>query len=118
MSNEKICKGCGRLNLQPLGLNEDGEPYLACCPESNYVEVKKQSSVEWLIAQLIIEIPSNVNRFRKKKVVKNLSIEQLMELQEQAKAMHETEQKEAYERGFEDSEEQQAFRAEFGGGYE
>ena len=101
MSNDKICKGCGRLNSQPLGLNEDGEPYLACCPESNYVEVKKQSSVEWLFEQVWIN-----------------PVSKLPEILEQAKAMHETEQKEAYERGFEDSEEQQAFRAEFGGGYE
>lgn len=27
----KKCTGCGRLNTEPLGLNKNGEPYLACC---------------------------------------------------------------------------------------
>lgn len=34
----KICTGCGRSENEPLGLNKKGEPYLACCPDSNYVE--------------------------------------------------------------------------------
>ena len=41
----KMCTGCGRLNTQPLGLNENGEPYLACCPDNNY---KPITAVEWL----------------------------------------------------------------------
>lgn len=43
----KICTGCGRLNTeQPLGLNKNGEPYLACCPDNDY---KLITAVEWLI---------------------------------------------------------------------
>lgn len=40
----KICTGCDTLNTQELGLNSNGEPYLACCPDNNYVEV---TGVEW-----------------------------------------------------------------------
>lgn len=43
----KICTGCGRLNTeQPLGINKNGEPYLACCPNNDY---KLITAVEWLI---------------------------------------------------------------------
>jgi hypothetical protein len=35
----KQCTGCGKYNTEPLGLNKNGEPYLACCPDNNYVEV-------------------------------------------------------------------------------
>ena len=36
----KQCTGCGKYNNEPLGLNKNGEPYLACCPDNNYVEVE------------------------------------------------------------------------------
>jgi|LakMenE18May11ns_1017448.scaffolds.fasta_scaffold9850814_3 hypothetical protein len=45
----KMCTGCGRLNDEPLGLNKNGEPYLACCPDNNYREI---GGVEWLIEQV------------------------------------------------------------------
>lgn len=45
----KKCKGCGRLDTTPLGLNSKGEPYLACCPDNNYVEI---TAVEWLESKL------------------------------------------------------------------
>jgi hypothetical protein len=35
----KQCTGCGHLSTDPLGNNANGEPYLACCPDNNYVEV-------------------------------------------------------------------------------
>ncbi len=40
-----MCKGCGRLDNKPLGLNRHGEPYLACCPDNNYRVV---TAVEYL----------------------------------------------------------------------
>jgi hypothetical protein len=33
------CTGCGRYDSEPLGFNKNGNPYLACCPDNNYVEV-------------------------------------------------------------------------------
>jgi hypothetical protein len=36
----KQCTGCGRYDNEPIGLNKNGNPYLACCPDNNYVEVK------------------------------------------------------------------------------
>ena len=36
----KQCTGCGRYDNEPIGLNNNGNPYLACCPDNNYVEVK------------------------------------------------------------------------------
>ena len=41
----KKCTGCGRYEKEPLGMNKLGEPFLACCPDSNYKEV---TAVEWL----------------------------------------------------------------------
>lgn len=43
------CTECGTINDKPLGLNRNGEPYLACCPDNNYVEM---TAVEYLIEQL------------------------------------------------------------------
>jgi predicted transcriptional regulator len=57
---DKLCTGCGRLLSQTLGKNKLGEDFLACCPDSNYVEKqeiekdkteKKQTAVEWLAEQ-------------------------------------------------------------------
>lgn len=42
----KKCKGCGRYDNQPLGLNKKGEPYLACCPNNDYVETP---AIDWLV---------------------------------------------------------------------
>lgn len=42
----KKCTGCGRTDEKPLGLNKNGEPYLACCPDSSYYEI---TAVEWLL---------------------------------------------------------------------
>jgi hypothetical protein len=35
----KQCTGCGRYDSEPLGFNKNGNLYLACCPDNNYVEV-------------------------------------------------------------------------------
>lgn len=58
IKKEKICTGCGRSSLTPLGLNHYGDPYLACCPDNNYVDVetqnnKKQTAVDYLVQELI-----------------------------------------------------------------
>ena len=47
---EKICTGCGRSSLNPIG-----EQHLACCPDNNYVTMSnnKQSSIEWLAEQML-----------------------------------------------------------------
>jgi len=82
MGKEKICTGCGRSNLEPLGVNQKGEPYLACCPDSNYKEVKKQSSVDWLFQRLQSEPFLTVEDFK------------------QAKAMHREQTKAAWNHGF------------------
>ena len=34
---DEMCTGCGRWRGIPLGLNEKGEKYLACCPDNHYV---------------------------------------------------------------------------------
>lgn len=41
----KKCTGCDRLDNMPLGLNDKGNKYLACCPDNNYIEM---TIVEWL----------------------------------------------------------------------
>ena len=33
----KVCTGCGHRSNEPLGFNLLGEPFLCCCPDSNYV---------------------------------------------------------------------------------
>lgn len=45
----KICTGCGRLDTEPLGLNKNGEPYLACCPDNSY---KPVTALEWLVSKI------------------------------------------------------------------
>jgi hypothetical protein len=35
----KICTGCGSFDNEPLGLNSDGNEYLACCPANDYVDI-------------------------------------------------------------------------------
>jgi hypothetical protein len=52
----KMCTGCGRLNTQPLGLNENGEPYLACCPDNSY---KPVTALEWFFNQLSEKTQAN-----------------------------------------------------------
>jgi hypothetical protein len=48
-----ICTGCGHFSNKPLGLNKQGEPYLACCPDNNYVPVTQSpTAVEWLEKEL------------------------------------------------------------------
>lgn len=48
-----ICTGCGHFSNKPLGLNKQGEPYLACCPDNNYVPVTQSpTAVEWLLQEL------------------------------------------------------------------
>jgi hypothetical protein len=38
---EKICTGCGTLSSEELGKNKLGENFLACCPDSDYVNVQE-----------------------------------------------------------------------------
>jgi|GEM_PF-2458540 len=40
------CTGCGHRANDPLGMNESGEPYLACCPDNKYTS---NTSVEELL---------------------------------------------------------------------
>ena len=40
-STLKICSGCGRLSIEPLGLNKNGEPFLGCCPDNRYITIKE-----------------------------------------------------------------------------
>lgn len=35
----KICNGCGHFDNVPLGLNAEGNEYLACCPDNDYVDI-------------------------------------------------------------------------------
>ena len=35
----KICTGCGHFDNVPLGLNAEGNEYLACCPDNDYVDI-------------------------------------------------------------------------------
>jgi hypothetical protein len=42
----KQCTGCGKYNNEALGLNKNGKPYLACCPDNNYVEVEHMTPKE------------------------------------------------------------------------
>ena len=35
----KICTGCGHFDNEPLGLNSEGNEYIACCPDNNYVDI-------------------------------------------------------------------------------
>lgn len=44
----KMCTGCGRLDNEPLGLNKNGEPYLACCPDNHYIPT---TSLDWFESQ-------------------------------------------------------------------
>ncbi len=58
-----MCKGCGRLDNKPLGMNKNGEPYLACCPDSDYRIVL---AVEYLEEQInhysfCFGMPPNMN---------------------------------------------------------
>ena len=34
----KKCVGCGHIYGQPLGLNNNGEPFKSCCPDSSFVD--------------------------------------------------------------------------------
>lgn len=35
----KICTGCGHSDNVPLGLNAEGNEYVACCPDNDYVDI-------------------------------------------------------------------------------
>jgi hypothetical protein len=35
----KICTGCGHFDNELLGLNSEGNEYIACCPDNNYVDI-------------------------------------------------------------------------------
>jgi hypothetical protein len=35
----KICTVCGHFDNVPLGLNAEGNEYLACCPDNDYVNI-------------------------------------------------------------------------------
>jgi hypothetical protein len=60
----KKCTGCDRLDNVPLGLNDKGDKYLACCPDNNYIEM---TVVEWLEEQLDIDLVDNGWYFEKAK---------------------------------------------------
>jgi hypothetical protein len=51
----KRCTGCGATDDKPLGLNKNGEPYLACCPDSSYFEMTAmQKHLDWLKGRMIV----------------------------------------------------------------
>ena len=35
----KICTGCGHFDNVPLGLNPEGNEYVACCFDNDYVDI-------------------------------------------------------------------------------
>jgi len=49
LSAIRRCTGCGRFENEPLGVNKNGEPYLACCPDSRYRNI---TAVQWLVEQI------------------------------------------------------------------
>jgi hypothetical protein len=49
LSAIRRCTGCGAIEGVPLGVNENGEPYLACCPDSRYRNI---TAVQWLVEQI------------------------------------------------------------------
>lgn len=62
----KICTGCGTYNDKSLGLNKNGEPYLACCPDSHYVPVKEYiAAKDKEIAELKNIISNSFKEFNK-----------------------------------------------------
>jgi hypothetical protein len=78
----KVCKGCGRLSNEPLGVNKNGEPYLACCPDNDYRVI---SAVEWYAleeSQLALD-------WYNKKITASQFVEKKLNLVEQAKEMEE-----------------------------
>jgi hypothetical protein len=50
LSAIRRCTGCGRFENEPLGVNENGEPYLACCPDSRYRNI---TAVQWLESEML-----------------------------------------------------------------
>ncbi|MBK5213394.1 MAG: hypothetical protein JJE55_07015 [Flavobacteriaceae bacterium] len=36
IDNIKVCTGCGHLNIEPID-----PPAMACCPDSNYINIQK-----------------------------------------------------------------------------
>jgi hypothetical protein len=76
------CTGCGRLKTEPLGLNKNGKPYLACCPDNSY---KNVSSVEWL--------------FRWHNDNPEATINEGIKAFKQAKEMHKEEHEDTYNEG-------------------
>lgn len=55
----KKCTGCGRIDNEPLGLNKYGEPFLACCPDNNYVEMKQKTAMIKLNIENNLTVKSN-----------------------------------------------------------
>jgi hypothetical protein len=49
------CTGCGKLSTDTIGLNKKGEPYLACCPDSNYKPMAHFSSVDEAVKLLKLD---------------------------------------------------------------
>ncbi|MFY8161970.1 MAG: hypothetical protein ACOVNU_11620 [Candidatus Kapaibacteriota bacterium] len=55
----KVCTGCGWLSNEDMGLNKNGNPFLACCPDSSY---KKITDVEWRRLKIIKTIEDATNK--------------------------------------------------------
>ena len=84
MTIVKKCTGCGRLNTeQPLGLNKKGEPYLACCPDNNYIDI---TVVEFLLDNIHL-----------------LHSQKWNEIVEQAKQIEMNQKYKEYHKGFKDA---------------
>ena len=59
MTQIKKCNGCGWLSINPLGQNMYGNPYSACCPDSDYNPITSVKFLECMLSILKLKLKSN-----------------------------------------------------------